>query len=294
MIHRLALVVALQAWPGQVPSTRKAVPYDLQRPDAVFTLPAELTEISALTDVDDRTVACLHDEASTLYLVSLTDGTVRGRYPFAGPADMEGLTQVRGDYYALRSDGLVHHLRWRLQEASLLAVVDTFRLAVPERNIEGLGYDPVSGRVLVSPKDFAKGSKELRDERVLYAFDPNDPLHTVQVALRLSVSTVVAQARAAGIAVPQRTTDNGRVVPAVKLRLSSVAVHPATGHYYLLSAVDRLLLVVDRTGALVALEQLDSALLPKPEGITFLPNGDLVLSSEGKGSAPVISRYKAQ
>ena len=84
------------------------------------------------------------------------------------------------------------------------------------------------------------------------------------------------------------------MVPAVKLRLSSVAVHPATGHYYLLSAVDRLLLVVDRSARLVALEQLDAGLLPKPEGITFLPNGDLVLSSEGKGSAPVIARYRSR
>jgi uncharacterized protein YjiK len=294
MFARFTLILVLQALPGQVPVKSMGMPFDLDRPAAVFTLPAELTEISALTDVDDNTVACVHDEASTLYLVSLSDGTVRGRHPFAGPADMEGLTRVGADYFALRSDGLVHHLRWQRQGSPVLAVVDTFRLAVPERNIEGLGYDPVSGRVLVSPKDFAKGSKELRDERMIYAFDPGDPRHAVQVALRLSVSTVVAQARAAGIPVPMRTTDNGRQVPAVKLRLSSVAVHPSTGHYYMLSAVDRLLLVVDRKGALVALEQLDGALLPKPEGITFLPSGDLVLSSEGKGTAPLIARYKSR
>lgn len=294
MIIGLAVLLALHALSAQVAPERSVVPYDLRRPDAVLTLPAELVEISALTDVDDGTVACLQDEAATLYLVALKDGAVLGRYPFAGPADMEGLTQVRGDYFALRSDGLVHHLRWNLQEAPWLAVVDTFRLDVPNRNIEGLGYDPVSGRVLVSPKDFAKGSKEVRDERVLYAFDPRDPAHAVQVALRLSIARVVAQARAAGIAVPERVTDNGRVVPAVKLRLASVAVHPVTGHYYLLSAMDRLLLVVDRAGDLVALEQLDPGLLPKPEGITFLPNTDLVLSSEGKGSAPVIVRYRSR
>ncbi|HNO04868.1 MAG TPA: SdiA-regulated domain-containing protein, partial [Flavobacteriales bacterium] len=94
-----------------------------------------------------------------------------------------------------------------------------------------------------------------------------------------------------GVSVPERTTDKGRVVPALKLRYSSVSVHPMTGHYYLLSAVDRTLLVVDRAGKLIALEQLDEELLPKPEGITFLTNGDLVLSSEGKGGTPVIVRY---
>lgn len=293
MIEHAAILIALVALSVRPVPEMAGLPYDLRRPDAVFTLPAELAEISALTDVDDRTVACVQDEAATLYFISVTDGSVRSTLPFSGPADMEGLTRVNGDFFALRSDGLVHHLRMRAQQAAL-DVLDTFHLDVENRNIEGLGFDPVTGKVLVSPKDFVKGDKELRDERLLYAFDPADATHKVRVALRLSVAAVVAQARAAGIAVPERTTPNGRVVPAVKLRPSSVAVHPTTGHYYLLSAADRLLLVVDRSARLVALEQLDPGLLPKPEGITFLPNGDLVLSSEGKGSAPVIARYRSR
>jgi hypothetical protein len=55
-----------------------------------------------------------------------------------------------------------------------------------------------------------------------------------------------SKAKALGIAIPVKRTDNGREVPALKLRYSSVAVHPRSGHYYLLSAVDRSLLVVDR------------------------------------------------
>jgi uncharacterized protein YjiK len=283
--------------PGPVAS---ALPYDLGKPTSTFTLPDLLIEISALTDVDSNTVACVQDEAATMYTISLTDGVVVGTYPFGGPADMEGLTKVKGDYYALRSDGLVYHLRFKPQEAESLAVVDTFRLEVPNHNIEGLGYDERNHRVLVSPKDFVKGSKEGRDERVLYAFDPKDPMHKADTVLRLSIQGLIAQANASGITVPERKAGNDRVVPALKLRYSSVAVHPITDHYYLLSAVDRTLLVVDRNGKLIALEQLDGQLLPKPEGITFMANGDLVLSSEGKrlrpgssgASAPVIARYR--
>jgi uncharacterized protein YjiK len=69
-------------------------------------------------------------------------------------------------------------------------------------------------------------------------------------------------------------------------------VHPSTNsHYYLLSAVDRNLLVVDRQGNLIDLVTLDVKLLPKPEGITFMANGDMWLSSEGKGRTPVLVRY---
>ena len=276
--------------PAPAPAVHR-VPYDLDHPAAVIRLPNALIEISALTDVDSNTVACVQDEAATMYRISLLTGQVVDSLVFGGPADMEGLTRVDGDYFALRSDGLIYRIGFHAQEATGWTVLDTFRLEVPNRNIEGLGYDERGQRVLVSPKDFTKGSKEGRDERVLYAFAPDDPAHRTQAVLRLSIEELIVQAQASGIAVPERKTGNGRVVPGLKLRYSSVAVHPFTDHYYLLSAADRTLLVVDREGKLVALEQLDEHLLPKPEGITFLAGGDLVLSSEGKGSAPVIVRY---
>jgi uncharacterized protein YjiK len=113
----------------------------------------------------------------------------------------------------------------------------------------------------------------------------------VEEVLQLSLQDLMTQAKALGISIPMKRTDNGREVPALKLRYSSVAVHPRSGHYYLLSAVDRSLLVLDRAGTLMHLAWLDERLLPKPEGITFLANGDLVLSSEGKGRTPVVVRY---
>ncbi len=283
-------VIGLSAWIIQQRGG-SAIPYDLAKPVEVIELPGHLLEISALTDVDSNTVACVQDESSTLYMISLKDGRVVAEYPFGGPADMEGLTRVNGDYFALRSDGLVHHLQFRLQESVFLHVVDTFRLDVPNRNIEGLGFDDRSGLVLVSPKDITKGGPTERDERILYAFDPKEPAHPCTAVLKLSLAALTEQAQAKGLAVPMRTTEKGRTVSGLKLRYSSVAVQPSTGHYYLLSAVDRTLLVVDRMGALVDLVALAPGLLPKPEGITFLSNGDLVLSSEGKGSEPVIVRY---
>lgn len=283
------LLMACAASPGTEQGGDR-IPYDLGNPAFIITLPNTLIEISALTDVDSTSVGCVQDEAGTIYVISLIDGKVMGEFPFAGPGDMEGLTRVGGKFFALRSDGLIYDLE--ISGVLKSAVVqDSFRLDLPNNNIEGLGYDDRNDRVLVSPKDLMKGSKEGKDERVLYAFDPKDASHKTAVVLRLSITELMVQARAMGIPVPERKTENGRVLPALKLRYSSVAVHPVTDHYYLLSAVDRTLLVVDRQGKLIALEQLDAALLPKPEGITFMPNGDLVLSSEGKGRASVIVRY---
>ncbi|MGV3638290.1 MAG: SdiA-regulated domain-containing protein [Flavobacteriales bacterium] len=273
------------AQPG---SSGRAIPYDLRKPAQVFVLPTLLTEVSALTDVDDSTVACVHDESASVYFLSLRTGRIMDSVAFAGPADMEGLTRVGTEFFALRSDGLIYRLGDR---SSRLAVRDTFRLAIPNKNIEGLGFDERTGLVLVSPKDFIKGSKEGNDERVIHAIDPQATMKAPRVILRLSLEDLERQAAAQGIIIPKEKKGNGQEKSTLKLRYSSVAVHPSTSHYYLLSAVDRSLLVVDRQGKLIDLVTLDAKLLPKPEGITFMANGDMWLSSEGKGRTPVLVRF---
>lgn len=268
---------------------RAQFPYDLRHPDKVLALPSELMEVSALTDVDARTVACVQDEAAMLYLLDLGTGRIIGKRAFGPPGDMEGLTRVDQDYYALRSDGLIYRMAMGTEA---MHVLDTFRVRVAQQNLEGLGYDERRGLILIAPKGVVKGDPRTRDRRVMHAYDPIARVVLPAPALELSVEGIVAQARLAGIAVPERTTPKGRAAPALKLRFSSVAVDPVSDHYYLLSAVDRTLLVMDRDGALIALHQLDAGLFPKPEGITFLPSGVLLITNEGKNAPPNLLRFE--
>lgn len=258
-------------------------PFDLAKPSRTHILPAELQEISALTDVDEHTVACVQDEMAMIYLIDLRTGKIVRRIPFGPAGDMEGLTRVCQEYFALRSDGLMY----RLSLLEGVAVVqDSMRLPLPDRDLEGLGFDERRGLVLISPKDFLKGDAHQRDQRLIHAFDPVTRRLLPEPVLSLSLADITAQAESKGMQVPRRTTKEGRSVNALKLRFSSVAVDPITDRYYLLSAVDRTLLVLDRQGALVALEQLPPKLFPKPEGITFMPSGQMVISNEGKDGRP--------
>ncbi len=266
----------------------QGIPFDLQRPVRVYPLPGELREISALTDVDAHTVACLHDGAARLYHFDLREGRVTGSFHFGGPGDMEGLSHVRGEYFALRSDGLLYRLGLKAGGAVLR---DTLRIALPQDDLEGLGHDPVDDVLLVAPKGVVKGSPRSRDVRRVHGYDLRTGRVLPRPVLHLSVDGIAAEARRRGLALPMKTTDKGRVVPALKLRLSSVAVDPVTGHYHLLSATDRVLVTVDRQGDLVDLHVLDAARCPKPEGITFLPGGDMLLCTEGEGMPGTILRY---
>lgn len=266
-------------------------PLELPAPTAIIELPAELHEVSGLTDIDDHTVACLQDEAATLYIVDIATGQVRERHPFGPAGDMEGLTRVGNGFYALRSDGLIHQLR---RKDNHYITVDSFPLRLPRNNMEGLGFDEQNGLVLIAPKDIEKGNGDIRDRRSVFAFDTATHTLLPQPVLTYSVPTILRQAEASGIALPTRTTAKGKEVPLIKFRMSAIAVDPVSDHYFLLSAVDRSLLVLDRKGAFVALYLLDEKILPQPEGITFLKNGDMLISSEGKDGPPRLVRYPAQ
>jgi uncharacterized protein YjiK len=68
-----------------------------------------------------------------------------------------------------------------------------------------------------------------------------------------------------------------------RLRASSIYVHPLDNTLWILCAVDRVLLVVGRDGHLIDAMRLDPKRFPQAEGLTFLPNGDLLISNEGVG-----------
>lgn len=265
------------------------LPFDLNKPVARHQLPPELMEISALTDVDARTVACVQDEAATLYLLDVNTGSITGRRTFGGPGDLEGLTRVGAEYYALRSDGLIYRM---LLGPTAMTVLDSFTVRLPQNDLEGLGYDERHGLVLISPKGVEKGDPTTRDRRAIHGYDIATKRLLPEPVLSFTVTGIIAQAEAGGWKVPMRQTSKGRSIPALKLRFSSVAVDPISGHYYLLSAADRHLLVLDRGGKLVALCALDPDRFAKPEGITFMPDGAMIISNEGKAAAPDLVRYE--
>ncbi|HEY0977105.1 MAG TPA: hypothetical protein VGE21_06500 [Flavobacteriales bacterium] len=272
------LALASCAGPGAAQHTRKD--YALDKPERIFALPSHLREISALTDMDERTVAALQDEIGTIYFIDHTNGRIQDSLHFAGPGDYEGLTRVGQDLYALRSDGLIFHLR---HADHGYAAPDTFRLHVPNRNLESLGYDERNGILLVAAKDNLKGGPEVRDHRYVHGWDLRTNKQLEQPVLDLSLDQVIRKAQTLGVRLPRERKKNGKEITHFKLRPSSVAVHPEYDDYWILSAADHTLLVVDRTGQLTDLIVLDPKLFPKAEGITFLANGDLLISNEGHG-----------
>lgn len=270
--------------------------YDLAHPTRAFDLPRDLREISDLTWVGEHTLGCVQDEKGILYLLDARDGRLRAAHPFGPKGDYEGVARVGAEFYVLRSDGMLLRLTTR---GAGLGVGDAIALATPERNLEGLCFDPLRSLLLIAPKDVAvpppspkdgdqdkaaeraakRARQEAEDERVLWGFDPKTRKLLDEPVLRLSIPRIVAQAEG-NPDLPTRSGKKGELRPDLKLRFSCVAVHPQTHEIWMLSSADHLVLAFSRSGDLRLLRALDPKLLPKPEGMTFLPDGSLVLSTE--------------
>jgi uncharacterized protein YjiK len=242
--------------------------YNLTSPELSFALPKELNEISGLTALPDGRLGAIQDEAGTLFILNGQTGSIDETYSFGEDADYEGIEYVDGRIFILRSNGRLFEVTgWensdiqaRTHETGLKGKNDT----------EGLGFDPSSGRLLIACKQ-EPGSDLDKNIKAIYAYDIETGELSSDPIMRIDEDDV-----------EQRLGGDGKI----NFRPSAVAVHPLSADVYVLSANDKVLTVLDSDGRIARVSHLDGDMFEQPEGLTFLPDGTLFISSEGvKGSA---------
>lgn len=260
--------------------------YALGKPDEIQELPKVLREVSGLTDVSNSEVACVQDEQGTIFIYHLSEKRIVARIPFGEAGDYEAITRVEGAFFVLRSDGALFEVT---DHASTSPKVRVTKLEMPTRDNEGLCYDPPEQRLLISPKSRLGKSDEDRQTQGLFAHDLKTRQTDTRPSIILDLSAVIDGREKV------RETKRGRkrVLPS-RFLPSSVTVHPNTGELFVISAVAHNLAVFTRKGELKSQHPLDAQLFPQPEGITFLPNRELVIVNEGVDGKATLLRFKPQ
>lgn len=238
--------------------------------DGAWLLPRVLREVSAIASVDERTVVCLQDEAAALYRFDLVTGGIAPTESFGVPGDYEGLAAVGSDWWALRAEGVLVHVR---DVGSRLHVAAEHRLPGGHSDWEGLCWDAERGQLLAMPKVRLRDHGS--DQRPIYAFDPQHGKGAEEPFLVFSRRALVEQCRKLGLIGADAE---------LEIASSDLVVLPGRRELLLLSAVDAVLLRVGFDGVLLGGVRLDRKQLPKPEGITLLPDGALLIASEGRGA----------
>jgi uncharacterized protein YjiK len=271
---------------GPAKSTFKG-DYDFRSPDASVVLPAVLQEVSGITLTDSNMLACIQDENGILFLYDLAKNKISRQLEFFSNGDYEGIARVMDTIYVLRSDGMLIEIAGFRSDN---AIVTPFTTDIPSKDNEGLCYDSENGRLLIACKESTGKGDLSKDKRYVFGFDLKSKSLIEEPVFSFDIQALKEFAINNGISLPMKGKKKGPQEPVLRFQTSGIAIHPLTHKLYLLSSEDFLLSVFDRNGNIDNMVRLNMGLFNQPEGITFMENGDLLVSNEGQGKGPATLR----
>ena len=285
-----AVIIILSGCKTSQPKNQRTGGYNFKSPDAAIVLPDILHEISGITFLDSNTLVCVQDENGILFFYDIAKKGVISQKDFSGKGDYEGIARVEDTIYVLRSDGFLFEIADFKSDNQTITSYDT---DIPSKDNEGLCFDREQNRLLIACKEKTGKGDLKKDNRYIFGFDLSSKKLTGEPVFTFDVDGLKEFAKANNIELPLKNAKKGLAVePDLKFHASGIAIHPLTGRIYLLSADDRLLFIFDKSGIVEQIIRLNPALFLQPEGITFLENGDMLISTEGAGRGPAgLIRY---
>ncbi len=264
--------------------------YDLSSPVSRLVLPEILHEVSGLTETGPASFACIQDENGMLFIVDVEKNKIEREIPFGLDGDYEGIARVGKTIFVLRSDGLIYEIPDYLSESRQTIFHAT---NIPAANNEGLCYDEKNNRLLIGCKGKVSKEKGEKDRRLIYSFDLHTRKLVREPSFDFNVTDITAFAIKNNVIPATHKNKKGRTVSStVKFSTSEIAIHPKNKLLYLLSAADHMIMVFDDKGEIKHIQALDPVMFNKPEGITFFPDGDMLITNEGQQGVPTLLRFK--
>lgn len=232
--------------------------YDLTKPYQ-FKLPVSLDEISGVAFYPkDSSIFAINDERGQLFKIKIGDEKNIQWWDFSKGADFEDLAMIDSVFYVLQSNGTI--IRVKFDEAGRVAY-KIFPFAFGKGNeFEILYWDDVKRKLILICKDCDSDKKS---SLTTYSFDPltyafSDSSFTIDVT---SIAKFIGKEK-------------------IRFKPSAAAINPADSSLYIISAINKLLVVTDRDGKFKKAYHISHHWFKQPEGITFTPWGTIIISNE--------------
>jgi hypothetical protein len=241
--------------------------YDFSKP-WLLKLPVELDEISGIVYYPkDTSVFAINDEFGWLYKIHLLGHHEMRKWKFSDGGDYEDLVMIDTIFYALRSNGNIQ--TFTFGDSNKVYRADS-QFPTKGNEFEILYYDSVTRKLSLICKDCDVDKKK---SLTRYFFDP--------VNKRYLDTTESIDVKKIAIMLGEKN---------LKFKPSAAAINPVTHELFIISAVNDLLVIADEQGNPKISYEIDGKLFKQPEGITFTPNGDLLISNEAadKGVANIL------
>jgi uncharacterized protein YjiK len=251
------------------PATGVLAQYDFAGGETTVRLPSDLHEISDLAVAADGRLFAISDEKGVVFQTDPASGSIIKRFSVGEPpveGDFEGLAIDGARFYAITSDGdLYSFLEGSDGGAVEFDLIDT---RLRGYDIEALAVDSATSSLLIGCKEMPRS--EYRGSRAILSWS----LATRQLD-----------------DLPRFLLEEARIkeLSGSKLfRPSGLARHRPSGAWLVLASQGNG--IVELQGdSVIGFVDLSKGALPQPEGIAFLADGTLVISSEGPRRGTLVS-----
>lgn len=239
--------------------------YDLNHPQ-IIKLGDKLNEISGLSFYEkDSSLFAIVDEAGVLFKIILKGSKPDvQQWHFAKNADYEDIVLKDSIFYALKSKGDIVAFKFASPDS-----VYSQEYNIPaegDNEFESLYYDPGSKKLILICKDCDDDDKTVVGT---WSFDPASNSFS-EGNYSIDVSAINE--------INEEQSENKK-----KFRPSAAAINPLTGDLYIISSINKLLVIADTHGKIKSSYALDADIYKQPEGIAFTKSGDMFISNEAAG-----------
>lgn len=239
----------------------KYTEYDLHNPDK-FNMPESLFEISGITfnKGQNDTVYAVQDEDGKVFRLAW-DVKVQKHTRFAKKGDFEDLTIVGDEVFILKSNGMLYSFPLAETVFEEAENVKEFKKLVPKGEYEGMYGDEKTGSIYILCKNCLADDSKKSVTGYIIDLETSENVRTFSID--------VDQIRAI----------TGKVERG--FRPSALARNPINGKWYMVSAVNKMLVIADDNWKVTDVVALSSNMFTQPEGIAFDKEGNMYISNEG-------------
>lgn len=238
--------------------------YDINKPTK-YGMPDALQEISGFdfADGNNATIYAQQDEDGIVFSVPI--GTKdETKTKFAEKGDYEDISVVKGWVIVLKSNGTLYTFPLsETKNPEAKGVIESKDL-IPKAEYEGMYADETSGQIYVLCKTCKKDKGSTNASGYILSLQANG---TIKSAGEFAVDAAAVD----GITGKKK----GAFHP------SALAKNPLTNEWYIVSSVNKVLLVADEKFKIKNAYHLTSNIYNQPEGIAFDKQGNLFISNEG-------------
>ena len=251
--------------------------YDVYSPEKDYKLPGELEEISGLAYWKEDILLCVEDENGYLYLYDHGKGEIIQEIKFGKKGDYEGVTQSEDIAYVVKTTGKLYY--FKIENEPEVTKVDL--PFTSSNDLEGITKGHKDDEFYIVCKQNAEILENGIEGRAVYAYNVKKDKVKTKPYIHLTTESFKEEIIKAGL-------NPSKHMPFMP---SGIAVHPQTEDVFLISSVGKLLVVVNKSGSIVSMAPLKRSLFRQPEGICFDHDGNMFISSEGRGKKGYIMKF---